>query len=99
MSDLTGWMTTGPNVAAAIGTVGALWIGALTLRPQVNDKPHDQAAGVALMIITTENDVASFTFILQDDSPLPIYDVLLKVKEAGGDTKQQHSDVLLPQQP
>lgn len=74
MSDVTDWIGAGANGAAAIGTVGALWVGAITLRRQVNDQHRAQAAAVTVTVQKVRNNNAVLEFAVQNDSPLPIYE-------------------------
>ncbi|MFF2840522.1 hypothetical protein [Paenarthrobacter sp. NPDC057981] len=88
MSDVTDWVSAGANVAAAIGTVGALWVGAVTLRRQVNDQHRAQAAAVTVSVQKTKRDQEILEFMVQNDSPLPIYEVMLIASDHGKDVEQ-----------
>lgn len=98
MSDLADWISAGANVAAAIGTVGALWVGAVTLRRQVNDQHRAQASAIT---VGSEVEVrplqeSKLLFFITNNSPLPIYRVGLygsMDEESDGTAK---ADVLPP---
>lgn len=80
-SEVTDWISAGANVAAAIGTVGALWVGAVTLRRQVNDKRREQASAVTVGYREDKqlgrNGEQRRHFFIRNASSLPIYDVTL----------------------
>lgn len=88
MSDVTDWISAGANAAAAVGTVGALWVGAVTLRRQVNDQHRAQAAAVTVTVQKVKNDRSLLEFSVQNDSPLPIYEVMLIASDRGVDVEQ-----------
>lgn len=83
-AEVTDWISAGANVAAAIGTVGALWVGALTLRRQVNDQHRAQASAVTVGNRPWKEwhpDVGELKsgtmYFISNNSSLPIYYVLL----------------------
>lgn len=80
MSDVTDWISASADVAAAIGTVGALWVGAVTLRRQVNDQHRAQASAVTVGLRPARNRGASYECFLTNGSSLPIYHVRLSAK-------------------
>jgi hypothetical protein len=45
--NITDWISAVSASVGAIGTVGALWVGALTFRRQIIDKHREQASGVS----------------------------------------------------
>lgn len=77
MPDVTDWISAGANVAAAIGTVGALWVGAVTLRQQVNDQHHAQASAITVgsEVELRPLQESKLLFFITNNSPLPIYGV------------------------
>lgn len=82
-AEVTDWISACANVAAAVGTVGALWVGAITLRRQVNDQHRRQASAVTVghredkQHMSTGEIKKRIRYFVRNDSSLPIYDVLL----------------------
>ncbi|MET3348997.1 UNVERIFIED_ORG: hypothetical protein ABID57_000666 [Arthrobacter sp. UYEF1] len=83
MSEVTDWISASANVVAAVGTAGALWVGAVTLRRQVNDKHRQQAAAITVgnRIWKEQTDIGELKrgvlYFIRNNSTLPIYNVLL----------------------
>jgi hypothetical protein len=96
MSDATDWISAGANVTAAVGTVGALWVGAITLRRQINDQHRAQAAAVTVTVQTTKQNREILEFKLQNDSPFPIYEVMLIASDRGKDVEQEFLAAMPP---
>lgn len=96
MPEVTDWISAGANVAAAVGTVGALWVGAVTLRRQVNDQHRAQAAAVTVSVQKVRNDRELLEFRLQNDSHLPIYEVMLIASDHGKDVEQEFVAAMPP---
>lgn len=80
MAEVTDWISAGANVAAAVGTVGALWVGAVTLRRQVNDQHRRQASAVTVGSRRIQVRGATFECFISNGSQLPIYRVRLSAK-------------------
>jgi hypothetical protein len=95
-AEVTDWISAGSNVAAAIGTVGALWVGAVTLRRQVNDQHRTQAAAVTVTVQKVRNDPELLEFSVRNDSPFPIYEVMLIASDHGNDVEQEFVAALPP---
>lgn len=102
MSDVTDWISASANVAAAVGTVGALWVGALTLRQQVKDKHRAQASAVTVgrrpwkELDPDIGELKSGTeYFISNNSPLPIYYVLL-YKGSRETRRKEERPVLAP---
>lgn len=96
MPDLTDWISAIANVAAAVGTVGALWVGVVTFRRQVNDQHRAQASAVTVTVQKTKQNRDILEFMLQNDSPLPIYEVILIASDHGKDVKQEFVAAMPP---
>ena len=83
MPQSTEWISALSDAVAAVGTVGALWVGALTLSQQVKDKHRAQASAVTVgnrpwKELTDIGDVkGGIKYFVTNNSPLPIYNVLL----------------------
>lgn len=97
MSDATDWISAGANLAAAVGTVGALWVGAVTLRRQVNDQHRAQASAVTVgaKIVRPPLQEAHFRCFIANGSTMPIYRVGLMIN-FDGNKEDGHTDVLEP---
>jgi hypothetical protein len=83
-AEVTDWISASANVAAAIGTVGALWVGAVTLRRQVNDQHRAQASAITVgnrpwneVNADTGEITHGFVYFITNNSSLPIYNVLV----------------------
>jgi hypothetical protein len=78
MSDLTDWISAAGQAVGAVATAGALWVGAVTLRHQVDDKRKCQANLVAIRVHEEPHITfgrANFRVLVENKSQLPIYDV------------------------
>lgn len=96
MSNVTDWIGAVSGAVAAIGTVGALWVGAVTLRRQVNDQHRAQAAAITVAVQKTKLDNKILEFSLQNDSVLPIYEVMLIASDHGRDIKNEFVAAMPP---
>jgi hypothetical protein len=97
---LSAWSTFWGAIAAgigAVGTVGALWVGALTLRRQVNDKHREQASAITVgaQLIQTPLFEDRYRCFISNGSHLPIYDVQLSANFDDARTSDR-VDVLEP---
>lgn len=96
---LSAWSTFWGAIAAgvgAIGTAGALWLGAVTFRRQVNDQHRAQAAAVTVTVQRTRQDSDVLEFSVQNDSSLPIYEVMLIASDRGRDVQQEFVAAMPP---
>ena len=83
---LSAWATFWGAIAGAIGaigTAGALWLGAITFRRQVRDQHRAQAAAVTLAITKTSGR-GTWAGLVRNDSLLPIFDLALVGVDANG---------------
>lgn len=95
--EVTDWISASANVAAAVGTVGALWVGAVTLRRQVNDQHRQQASAVTVgaKIIRLPLHEPHFLCFIANGSTMPIYHVGLSAN-FDGKKEEGRTDVLEP---
>ncbi|MEV7572637.1 hypothetical protein AB0P28_05980 [Pseudarthrobacter sp. NPDC089323] len=98
MPDVTDWISAWSDVAAAVGTVGALWVGAVTLRRQVNDQHRAQVRAVTVgsEVETRPLQESRPRFFITNSSNLPIYSVVLEVTIEEGKARRAMADVILP---
>ncbi|WP_285250222.1 hypothetical protein [Pseudarthrobacter sp. fls2-241-R2A-168] len=96
MSEVTDWISASADVAAAVGTVGALWVGAVTLRRQVNDQHRQQAAAVTVAVQKGKYDNELLVFSVQNDSPFPVFEVVLIATDHGKDFQNEFVATLPP---
>jgi hypothetical protein len=80
MSDVTDWIGAISGAVGAVGTAGALLVGAVTLRRQINDTHRAQAMAVTLSVTYPNPPMVNgrmqhVTFELRNDSSLPIYQI------------------------
>ncbi|MFF1880574.1 hypothetical protein ACFVVC_03780 [Pseudarthrobacter sp. NPDC058196] len=95
-TEVTDWISAVSDAAAAVGTVGALWVGAITLRRQVNDQHRAQASAVTVSVQKTKQNGEILEFMVQNDSPLPIYEVMLIASDRGDDIHQDFVAAMPP---
>lgn len=79
-AEVTDRISAGANVAAAIGTVGALWLGAITLRQQVKDQIRQQAPAVTVGSRRASETGTAYECFISNGSELPICSVRLVAK-------------------
>ncbi|WP_155855716.1 hypothetical protein [Arthrobacter sp. 9MFCol3.1] len=95
-TEVTDWISAGANVAAAVGTVGALWVGAVTLRRQVNDQRRGQAKLVTVGVTRTRTRRKSEDlFYVLNNGEEPIFGVDLLITSHKGSSASSE-DVLPP---
>ncbi|SDP33882.1 hypothetical protein SAMN04487914_108124 [Arthrobacter sp. ok909] len=97
---LSAWSTFWAAIAAAvgaIGTVGALWVGALTLRRQVNDQHRQQASAVTVGSQPFKRPMHEdrYRCFIMNNSSSPIYNVVLNAQLADQHFRD-HTEVLEP---
>lgn len=99
--NFTDWLSAIGQAVGALGTAGALGLGAYTFLLQVREQHRAQAAAVSLRLI--KRDAASLMDIAEviNSSKLPIYDVKVKARDHNweslkGDVKSgQTEDVVI----
>lgn len=87
---VTDWVSAVGQAVGAIGTAGALWLGAVTFRRQVKDHHRQQASAVTVGYEVWKEGFADigevnrgYRYFIRNDSPLPIYDVVLAIGPEG----------------
>jgi hypothetical protein len=79
--NLADWAT----LLAAVGTLGALWVGAMTLRLQVNHTRRAQASHVSTWVERGGEAAPSAEILkVHNGSPQPIYDVMVTCSQQPG---------------
>ncbi|RAM37235.1 hypothetical protein [Arthrobacter globiformis] len=82
-TSVTDWISAVGGAVGAVGTAGALWLGAVTFRRQVKDQHRSQASAVTVGCVRTVNfdeigdRSVNYRYFIQNNSPLAIYNVLL----------------------
>ncbi|GAP53466.1 hypothetical protein AHiyo6_00310 [Arthrobacter sp. Hiyo6] len=69
------WLSAWGTALGAVGTTGALWLGAVTFRRQVRDQHRGQAAAVSLRIIKQDIRLQRDIAEVINGGPFPIYNV------------------------
>lgn len=87
MSNTTDWITAGAAVAGAVGTVGALWVGAVTLRRQVDFQSRDQASRVSLAKVGPRN------IVVRNQSGQAIHGVIVWFRDGPDASIARYHDV------
>lgn len=93
------WLGAWSTLGGAVGTVGALLVGSITLRRQINDQHRHQASGVtvkisAVPLIAGIQQHMEVEF--RNDSGLPVYRVILKATGYGNAIKLQEMRTVVP---
>jgi hypothetical protein len=91
------WISAIGSAVGAIGTAGALWLGAITFRRQVRDQHRAQASAISVAIDAHENGNSDRVRVeIRNDSPLPIYGVILVAKRQNGADLGQELTYAMP---
>lgn len=93
---LTDWIGAIATAAGAVGAVGALWVGAVTLRRQINDQHRGQARAVTVKIYHTPDANGLTSVEIRNDSSLPIYGVVLVATNKKGEVIGQEFEHAMP---
>ncbi|WP_156507350.1 hypothetical protein [Arthrobacter sp. OY3WO11] len=95
--NFTDWVSALGQAVGALGTAGALWLGAYTYRRQANDQRRAQASAVTL-VMKEKAGWSTWNGLVRNDSPLPIFDVALVGVDANGNdvAKTRHERPYLP---
>jgi hypothetical protein len=88
------WISAFGQVIGALGTAGALWVGAVTLRRQINDKHREQASGVTVGC-RPHHPTQSWVVFIENGSSLPLYSILFNAYSETG-AIDLHQPVLAP---
>lgn len=94
-AEITDWISAGANVLAAIGTAGALWVGAVTLRRQVNDKLRAQASAISVTLSKEPGSSGPVDIEMRNDSTQPVYGVMLVAHDKSGLALAHESQAVL----
>lgn len=83
------WMSAWANIGAALGTVGALWVGTVTLRRQVKDQHRAQASAIAIRVVALgflgmDGKLDRSGADIFNASPLPIFNVTMECFDRAG---------------
>jgi hypothetical protein len=92
---VTDWISAVGQAVGALGTAGALWLGAITFQRQVRDQHRAQASAITVSVEKSRHDAGILEFKVKNDSNLPIYEVLLfAVDRQGNNVEQDFRTVL-----
>jgi hypothetical protein len=96
---VTDWISAVGGAIGALGTAGALWLGAITFRRQVRDQHRAQAAGTAVIVDANADDNTAVISVV-NGTHLPIYGVkLMAYDQDFEEIIDEYRDVLLPDTP
>lgn len=90
------WVSAIGQAIGAIGTAGALWLGAITFRRQVRDQHRVQAAAVTVTISDDPEQKKGAWVEVRNDSPFPIYSVILVALRPEGTELRQVMQAAIP---
>jgi hypothetical protein len=83
MSDVTDWIGSLGSAVGAMGTAGALWLGAVVYRRQARDQHRSQAAAVSVGSRMDRTPHLQYWHFIENGSQMPIYDIHLHVLKDG----------------
>lgn len=98
--NFTDWLSAIGQAVGALGTAGALGLGAYTYRRQVHDQHRAQAAAVSLRLVKQDLDSRKDIAVVINSSNLPIYNVKVKARNDSwesleGEPKTGHTEDLV----
>ncbi|MCP9000357.1 hypothetical protein NFC73_11550 [Pseudarthrobacter sp. RMG13] len=90
------WVSATGSAIGAIGTAGALWLGAVTFRRQVRDQHRVQAAAITVSISQDPDQGKGAIVEVRNDSPFPIYTVILVASKPDKTVLRQEMQAAIP---
>lgn len=97
---ITDWISAVGGAIGALGTAGALWLGAVTFRRQVQDQHRAQAAAITVSISPIPNVTGRSWVEIRNDSREPIYGVaLVLLNKAQREVYQEFFHAIPPGKP